>query len=90
MPRLQHSPSIDGAFTHNGERYRIEDGIIEVDDIDVAREMAQHPRVELLEMDATPGVDAGNPPFYCGEEKANGEPCKREVDAADSHCWQHS
>lgn len=27
--------------------------------------------------------------WFCNEEKSNGEPCTREVDAPDDTCWQH-
>lgn len=88
MPRLKHRPALDGAFSHDGESYRIEDGIIEVDDEDIARDMAEHPRIELVESaesEETPTPDAAEPPFFCGIND-----CSREVDSPDETCWQHS
>jgi len=84
MPRLGHSPSINGAFTHNGVDYPIRDGIIEVEDEDVAREMAEHRRLELLEIDETPAPEGGETTFYCGVND-----CGRKVDNPEDVCWQH-
>lgn len=74
MPRIKHSPAIVGAWTHNGVKYPINDGIIEVEDMETAREMCEHRRLTLLD-DADP---------VCG---VNG--CSRTVDHADATCWQH-
>lgn len=27
--------------------------------------------------------------FFCNEEKADGDPCEREVEHPDDTCWQH-
>lgn len=95
MPRLKHSPALDGAWTHKGEEYRIEDGIIEVDDIELAREMAQHRRLELVDVDKTPTPDAEETGFPTNEDgeplcvgKEDGQ-CSRVVDEPGGTCWQH-
>lgn len=41
--------------------------------------------------DAAPAEeeDAETEAFWCGVEKANGDPCERTVDTESATCWQH-
>ena len=84
MIRLSHRPALDGSFSHDGEDYEIKDGVIKVDDPEVARSMAEHPRIEIAEVDETPTPDADESTYRCGVND-----CSREVDSPDATCWQH-
>jgi hypothetical protein len=99
MVKLRHSPALDGAFTHKGVDYRIDDGIITVEDESVAREMAEHRRIELVEVDETPtpepaqtGDNSEYPTNDDGEPLCDGKEdgqCSRTVDELGGSCWQH-
>jgi hypothetical protein len=84
MIRLSHRPAFDGSFSHNGEEYRIKDGVIEVENPEVAKEMAEHPRIEIAEVEETPTPEPEETTFRCGVND-----CSREVDSKDATCWQH-
>jgi len=89
MVQLRHSPGITGGYTYAGEHYRVKDGVLDVDDEDVARAMVESERkISWLngppENDETPGVDGDKDTFYCGVND-----CSREVDSPEDVCWQH-
>lgn len=52
-------------------------------------EMDSEPPVSTF-TDDSQGVDTPKKAtFFCNEEKADGEPCEREVDQPNDTCWQH-
>jgi len=89
MVTLRHSPGITGGYTYAGEHYPVDGGILEVEDIDVAREMVDSERKISWangepEVDETPRVETEETTFRCGVND-----CSREVDDKDATCWQH-
>jgi hypothetical protein len=85
MIRLSHRPALDGSFSHGGKDYRIEDGVIEVDDPEVARDMAEHPRIEIADIDETRTPDADDREEICGAEMTDGSTCERPADSCPYH-----
>jgi len=89
MVRLRHSPGITGGYTYAGDHYPVEDGILEVEDEELAREMVDSERKISWpngepEVDETPTPEAEETTFRCGVND-----CSREVDSEDATCWQH-
>jgi len=89
MVELRHSPGITGGYTYAGEHYPVEDGLLEVAEIEVARDMVESERkISWVEEPdspgANPGADGEETTFRCGVND-----CSREVDDPDATCWQH-
>jgi len=101
MVTLRHSPGITGAFSYAGDTYPIEDGIIEVEDEDVAAAMVADSHKLSWESDRhkdessasdaeeteanTSDEDTATETFRCGVND-----CSRTVDSPEDTCWQHS
>lgn len=88
MPRLKHVPSFDGAFTHDGETWDMEDGIFEVEDESVAADIVeQYTKISYAnpaDVEETPTPEPEETTFQCGVND-----CSREVDSPEATCWQH-
>lgn len=85
MAKIEHSPQITGAYSYQGESYRIKDGIIEIDDAELANEIAASDfRLEVVEIEETPTPEPEETTFHCGVND-----CSREVESEDATCWQH-
>ncbi|OYR54988.1 hypothetical protein [Halorubrum halodurans] len=52
--------------------------------VEIAETVVGTPTPTTFE-DVSEGVET----FFCGEPKADDEPCEREVDDPDDICWQH-
>jgi len=82
----------------DGTVYNVErDTVIEVSDAVFKRLDETYPGMEAV-TDAEPGGaeaetteehSAETETFACGVEKANGDPCSREVESETATCWQH-
>lgn len=66
--------------------------LVEVDDgRDIPADFAEVPEtVDLYAAGSEEPVDSiPKSTFFCGAEKADKEPCEREVNEAGERCWQH-
>jgi len=84
MVKLRHSPGITGGFSYDGEHYPVDDGVLDVADDDVAREMVAECR-KITWLDGPPDDAVESQDEICGTEMSDGTLCERPADECPYH-----